>query len=64
MPVRVCCGKEHSGVMCPDGLVMCCLCFERVPVTRLHVTSDGGRENVCQSCATKEGSGNVVFHGD
>jgi len=26
-PVRLCCGERHAGVVCPDGKVMCGLCF-------------------------------------
>jgi hypothetical protein len=53
-PVRVCCGHRHAGTVCPDGLVMCCLCFDRVPFDRLHVLGDGSRENVCVDCARRE----------
>lgn len=28
-PVRLCCGQRHFGPVCPDGKVMCCLCFQR-----------------------------------
>lgn len=34
-PVRLCCGQRHFGVQCPDGLVMCCICFKRVTVDHL-----------------------------
>jgi hypothetical protein len=50
---RICCGEEHMGVQCPDGLVMCCLCFERFPVSELHEIR-GGRGDVCKGCAEKE----------
>lgn len=52
-PVRVCCGQRHHGVTCPDGLVMCCLCFHRFPVEALNVV-DGRPEDVCRSCAEHE----------
>jgi len=52
-PVRLCCGKRHSGVVCPDGLVMCCLCFHRFRVIELHVT-DEGPEDACLKCAADE----------
>jgi len=52
-PVRLCCGRRHSGVLCPDGLVMCCICYHRFPVEGLHET-DGGREDVCLGCAEQE----------
>lgn len=52
-PVRLCCGERHVGVICPDGKVMCCLCFERFPREQLNVR-DGHRENVCVPCAEQE----------
>ena len=53
-PVRLCCGHRHYGAQCPDGLVMCILCFERVPVSELHVTEDGRPEDVCKACNVLE----------
>jgi len=54
-PVRICCGQRHWGVACPDGLVMCCVCFSRFPVDRLAVDpSDGKHWDVCQQCAADE----------
>jgi hypothetical protein len=53
-PVRLCCGLRHDTVQCPDGLVMCCLCFSRFPVSDLHVTEDGSPEDVCAGCAAAE----------
>lgn len=53
--IRVCCGQVHTeGVVCPDGLVMCCLCFDRVAIEKLNLTSDGIPEDVCRTCAEKE----------
>ena len=49
-PVRACCGQRHFGAQCPDGLVMCCLCFERVPLEKLVVEADGGYVDVCLDC--------------
>lgn len=52
-PVKLCCGKrqsEHNGVVCPDGLVMCALCFERVEPEKLYVDGDGVRWDVCKPC--------------
>ena len=46
-PVRPCCSQRHFGALCPDGLVMCCICFERVEVSELRRES-GGRVNVCK----------------
>ena len=48
-PVRLCCGQRHYGVLCPDGLVMCCICFSRFPVDGL-VEVPGGHEDVCLDC--------------
>ena len=53
-PVRLCCGQRHYGVQCPDGLVMCGMCFRRVSVDNLNVCEDGRRENVCLRCAAQE----------
>lgn len=49
-PVRICCGQRHFGAQCPDGLVMCCLCFERVPVDRLVRDATGAPVDVCLRC--------------
>jgi len=54
IPVRICCGQRHLGVQCPDGLVLCALCYSRVPTSQLNKTSDGQLENVCQTCAAEE----------
>ena len=53
-PTRLCCGTKHWGSVCPGGLVMCCICFERVPVDRLTVEPDGCRVDVCMSCTIDE----------
>ena len=53
-PVRVCCGQRHFGALCPDGKVMCCLCFERFPVSELSETVDGDKQDVCVRCAAME----------
>lgn len=36
-----------------DGRVMCCLCFDYVTRDELNPI-DGGVEDVCRTCATKE----------
>lgn len=55
-PYRVCCGKRHHGARCPDGLVMCCACFERVTDDQLvrdeHDPSK--RWDICLSCGERE----------
>ena len=50
VPVRLCCGTQHHGPVCPGGLVMCCGCFGRVPLGELHVDEDGNRWDVCRGC--------------
>ena len=55
-PVRLCCGQRHFGVVCDDGKVMCCICYERVPQNELNVLSNGKKENVCKVCAEKDGA--------
>lgn len=52
--VRLCCGQSHDGPICPDGKVMCCLCFDRFEVAGLHITEDGTPEDVCKGCAEME----------
>lgn len=62
-PIRVCCGERHHGPVCPDGLVMCCLCFKRVPRERLNVLEEGDGteissapiyEDACRTCRARE----------
>lgn len=53
-PARLCCGKRHYGNVCPDGLVMCCLCFDRFPIEKLNILPGGEHEDVCISCAKEE----------
>jgi hypothetical protein len=48
-PVRLCCMKRHYGTQCPDGLVMCCMCFERFAVADL-ADDDGDKIDVCKPC--------------
>ena len=52
-PVRLCCLQRHFGPVCPDGLVMCALCFDRVLQDDLAV-EDGATMDVCRSCHTIE----------
>lgn len=49
-PVRLCCGKRHRGVVCPDGLVPCCLCFGRFPLEMLSKDDDGNLLDICLEC--------------
>lgn len=55
-PTRLCCGQPHWGVQCLDGLVMCCLCFDRFPLKKLS-REDGVLVDVCLNCAAREGRG-------
>lgn len=49
IPFRVCCGRQHFGPVCPDGKVMCCICFDRVPQDSLAMV-DGDLIDVCIPC--------------
>ncbi len=53
-PARLCCGQRHYGGICPDGKVMCRLCFERFSQDQLHVNERGEREDVCIRCHEME----------
>lgn len=53
-PTRLCCGQKHFGPVCPDGKVMCILCFERVELKDLNELEDGQKEDVCKACADEE----------
>ena len=53
-PVRPCCGKRHMTVMCPDGLTMCCICFNRVVLADLTTDPDGCKVDVCMECTRDE----------
>jgi hypothetical protein len=50
VPVRLCCGQRHWSVICPDGLVQCCICFERVPADEVWEDSGGQKWDVCRTC--------------
>lgn len=54
IPFRLCCGQQHLGSVCPDGKVMCCLCFTRVAQDELNVKHNGKLEDVCKTCAEAE----------
>jgi hypothetical protein len=54
MPVRLCCGERHLTVACPDGLVMCCLCFHRFPQEKLWADATGQRWDICRECGEAE----------
>lgn len=64
-PVRVCCFQRHYGAQCPDGLVMCCQCFERFPVDQLDVDEEDGQHiDVCLPCALRERMDVMAREGD
>jgi hypothetical protein len=54
-PVRLCCGQRHWSVACPDGKVMCCICFHRFSQEDLSVDDQGQRWDVCPGCAPQAG---------
>lgn len=53
-PVRLCCGKRHYDGVCPDGKVMCQLCFGRFDLEDLNKLPTGEYEDVCKGCAEDE----------
>jgi len=53
-PVRLCCHQRHWGAICPDGKVMCQLCYDRFELTDLHTDEGGTPEDVCKECAERE----------
>jgi hypothetical protein len=59
-PIRLCCGQPWSahlgsdGIVCPDGLVWCCICFKRVEIVDLTTEPDGCKVDVCMSCTIDE----------
>lgn len=50
IPVRLCCGQRHWGCVCPDGRVMCCICFGRYETHELYVDSTGVTWDMCSGC--------------
>lgn len=53
-PARLCCGHHHYGPVCPDGRVLCQLCFTRIKPEELYVRPDGTLEDVCKACVLLE----------
>lgn len=59
-PTRLCCGQRHWSAACPDGKVMCCICFGRFSLDeldeadRLEDGTDGGRTDVCRQCGEEQ----------
>lgn len=52
-PVRLCCGMRHVGPACPDGRVMCSICFFRFTQDELWVDPQGSKWDVCRECGDK-----------
>ncbi len=55
IPVRLCCSQRHWGPVCPDGLVMCCLCYGRYAPDELHVDAAGVTWDMCAGCGKDVG---------
>jgi alpha-tubulin suppressor-like RCC1 family protein len=53
-PVRLCCGKRHTGVICPDGKVMCQICWHRFDQDGMYVDNQGDRWDVCEKCGRED----------
>lgn len=53
-PVRLCCFQRHDGPICPDGKVMCQLCFDRFEIDALSRDENGIPQDVCKVCAALE----------
>ena len=57
-PIKVCCfhrDSEHVGVVCPDGKVMCCICFSRFSVKDLFTyPGDVVPSDVCKECGKSD----------
>ena len=54
-PIRLCCGQQHWSVDCPDGLVMCCYCFDLWSPSYLWVDpTDGKKVDICRPCKETE----------
>lgn len=51
IPTRLCCGEKHLGPQCPDGKVMCILCFQLVELDMLSTDEETGQKcDVCEIC--------------
>lgn len=55
----MCCGERHVGALCVgalcnDNSVMCCLCFNKYPLSAMSETPEGQKTDVCPDCAAKE----------
>jgi len=53
-PFRLCCGQQHWGPVCPDGRIMCQLCFERKYKHDLYVDDNQITWDICAQCHAQE----------
>lgn len=54
-PVRLCCSQQHWGPVCPDGLVMCCICYGRYETDELFVDATEVTWDMCANCGKDVG---------
>jgi len=54
-PVRLCCNQRHWGPVCPDNMVMCCVCYGRFPPDELHIDATGTTWDMCEDCGKDMG---------
>lgn len=54
-PVRLCCGRAHWGPVCPDGMVMCTICFGRWTTDELYIDAAGVTWDLCKGCGEQVG---------
>jgi hypothetical protein len=52
--VRLCCNQRHWGVVCPDEMVMCCICYHRVPADQVYTDVGGQKWDMCDPCGKAE----------
>lgn len=62
-PVRLCCMRRHRGVRCPDGRVMCELCFGKFYDNELmgDAKDPSLRWDICLECGERENWAVMVF---
>ena len=54
-PTRLCCGQKHYGPICPDGKIMCCICFGKFDISQLSLDKESGFPcDVCKECKAHE----------
>lgn len=53
-PQNMCCEERHFGDICPDGKVMCCLCFGRFDIDELYPSRPDEFLMVCKPCFESE----------